>query len=195
MPKASTHSVELGRAGSSSRKFDKLVIIISIIVCAYVEIIFPLVLYAEARPAAGPGGSWTKAQAEILNAPNLAHRIVWPILAAVSIILAVRNRSRITLPPHLICLFAYLAFAGASILWAFKPEYSSTRFFQQATMIISIVLPALLAARTVDMMRGLFLCYFLALIVNLFFVLDQNHYPEEWEKGLSGGCMAMTCCG
>ena len=35
---------------------------------------------------------------------------------------------RLTLPPHIICLLAYLAFAGASVLWAFRPELSFIRF-------------------------------------------------------------------
>jgi O-antigen ligase len=69
-------------------------------------------------------------------------------------------------------------------------------------IVISIVLPALLAARTVDMMRGLFLCFALALIVNLFFVLDQapmllengrRGYPGYFTfKGVLGECAAFA---
>src|SRR5262249_30082204 len=71
-------------------------------------------------------------------------------------------------------LFAYLAFAGASVLWAFSPERSLVRFIQQAMIVTSIVLPAMLAARTADMMRGLFLCFACALILNLLFVLGSS---------------------
>ena len=92
-------------------------------------------------------------------------------MAAISVILAVQNRSRLTLPPHIICLFAYLAFAGASVLWAFSPERSFIRYLQQVMIVTSIVLPAMLAARTADMMRGLFLCFAFALILNSYFVL------------------------
>jgi hypothetical protein len=77
---------------------------------------------------------------------------------------AMRNLSRLTLPPHIICLFGYLAFAGASVLWAFKPEMSLILFSQQAMIVTSIVIPALLAARTADMMWGVFLCFAFALI-------------------------------
>ncbi len=58
------------------------------------------------------------------------NRIFWPAMAAISLVLAVRNRPprRLTLPPHIICLLAYLAFAGASVLWAFRPELSFIRF-------------------------------------------------------------------
>ena len=102
------------------------------------------------------------------------NRIFWPAAAAISVILAVLNRSRLgrlTWPPHIICLLAYLAFAGASVLWAFRPELSFIRFVQQVMVVTSIVLPAMLAARTTDMMRGLFLCFAFASILNVFFVL------------------------
>src|SRR5215471_7212685 len=52
------------------------------------------------------------------------NRIFWPAMAAISVLFAMRNRPRPTLPPHIICLVAYLAFAGASVLWAFSPERS-----------------------------------------------------------------------
>src|SRR5208282_5475487 len=97
-------------------------------------------------------------------------RIFWPAMAAISVFFTVQNRSRLTLPPHIICLLAYLAFAGASVLWAFSPERSFVRFVQEVMVVTSIVLPAMLAARTVDMMRALFLCFSFALILNLFFV-------------------------
>jgi O-antigen ligase len=105
---------------------------------------------------------------------RLEQRIFWPAMVTISVALGVQNYSRLgrlTLPPHIICLLAYLAFAGASALWAFSPERSFIRFVQQVMIVTSIVLPAILAARTADMMRGLFLCFAFALILNVFFVL------------------------
>src|SRR5258707_13253147 len=103
------------------------------------------------------------------------NRIFWPAMAAISVVLAVRNRSRLgTWPPHIICLLAYLAFAGASTSWAFRPELSFTRFAQEVMVLTSIVLPAMLAVRTADMMRGLFLCFALAAILNVFFVFSNS---------------------
>jgi len=105
------------------------------------------------------------------------NRIFWPAVAAISVILAVQNRSRLgrlTWPPHIICLLAYLAFAGASGLWAFSPQSSFIRFVQEVMIVTSIVLPAILADRTADMMRGLFLCFAFALILNLCFVLGGS---------------------
>jgi exopolysaccharide production protein ExoQ len=88
--------------------------------------------------------------------------------------LVMQNRSRLgrrNWPPHIICLFAYLAFAGASVLWAFSPQSSFVRFDQEVMIVASIILPAMLAAQTADMMRALFLCFAFALILNACFVL------------------------
>ena len=92
----------------------------------------------------------------------------------ISVVLALRHRSRLaklSWPPNIICFFAYLAFAGASVIWAFRPEISLTRFTQQIMIVISIILPALLADRTSDMLRGLFLCFIVALLLNVIFVM------------------------
>jgi exopolysaccharide production protein ExoQ len=110
-------------------------------------------------------------------AARLENRIFWPAMTAISILLAVQNSSRLaklTWPPNIICLLAYLSFAGASVLWAFSPASSFVRFVQQVMIVTSIVLPAMLAAQTADMMRGLFLCFSFALILNGFFVLDGS---------------------
>ena len=111
---------------------------------------------------------------QALMASQPENRIFWPAMAAISVVLAVRNRSRLSLPPHIICLLAYLAFAGASVLWAFRPEISSIRFIQQAMIVTSIVLPAMLASRTADMMRGLFLCFAFASMLNVFRVFGGD---------------------
>src|SRR5437588_880230 len=71
---------------------------------------------------------------------RLDNRLFWPVMAAISVILAVQRRSRLRkpLPPHIICLLVYLAFAAASVLWSFNKEASFIRFSQQAMVITSI---------------------------------------------------------
>jgi exopolysaccharide production protein ExoQ len=112
-------------------------------------------------------------------------RILWPAMAAISVALAIQNRSRLaklTWPPHIICLFSYLAFAGASALWALRPEISFIRFVQEVMIIISIVLPAALARNTSDIIRSLFLCFALASILNLLFVIGGTEtYAVLWS--------------
>jgi exopolysaccharide production protein ExoQ len=161
MPTAFMHSFEAGRTGPSGGTIDKYSII-PILASVYATIVFPLILV-----------SCDPDDAACLYEARPESRIFWPLMATISVVLAFRNHSRLKLPPHILCLFAYLAFAGASVLWAFKPEISAVRFAQQAMIIISIVPPALLAARTTDLMRGLFLCFAVAAILNLCFVFGR----------------------
>jgi O-antigen ligase len=140
--------------------------IVPFLACAYAAIVGPLIVFVSSIPAH-----------QIQNAePGLPNRIFWPAMAAVSVVLAVRNYSRfggLTFPAHIICLLAYVVFAGSSVLWAFRPEISFTRFVQQVMVLTSIVLPGMLAVRTADLMRGVFLCFALGAILNIFFVLGN----------------------
>jgi exopolysaccharide production protein ExoQ len=177
MSKASKHSFELGRA-SSTPKIDKCVIV-PLLACAYPVIIFPMLYFIFPPPATLEG---------ILEA-RPENRIFWPAMAAISVVLAVRNRSRLgrpTLPPPIICLLAYLAFAGASTQWAFRPELSFIRFLQEVMVVTSIVLPAMLAVRTTDMMRGVFLVLAFASILNVFFVLGNSPSAVMTSHGYPG---------
>jgi O-antigen ligase len=73
----------------------------------------------------------------------------------------------------------------------------------QVMIVTSIVLPAMQADRTADMMRGVFLCFAFASILNVFFVLGQPPmlyengeilgYPGYFSfKGILGECAAIT---
>jgi exopolysaccharide production protein ExoQ len=162
--KPSNHYQESGRSRFSSSLIDKCAII-PIAVCLFALIVSPLSILLTS-PEVQTLQSIIEARPE--------NRIFWLAMAAITVALAARNRSRLgrfTLPPHLICLFAYLAFAGVSVLWAFSPDRSLIRFVQQVMVITSIVLPAMLSARAANMIRGLFLCFAFALILNIPFVL------------------------
>src|SRR6202011_2278629 len=179
MSKASMHSFELGRARPPAPMIDKCAIV-PISACVYASIVWPLLLF-YLYPPSHTLQSMLESSSE--------NRIFWPAAAAISVILAVLNRSRLgrhTWPPHIICLFAYLAFAGASVLWAFRPELSFIRFVQEVMIVTSIVLPAMLAVRTTDMMRGLFLCFAFASILNVFFVLGNPPSLVKMENGYPG---------
>jgi exopolysaccharide production protein ExoQ len=188
-------SFELGQPRSSTPMIDKCAIV-AISACVFALIVSPLIIFAS------PGTETLQSAT-----PRPENRIFWPAVAAISVVLAVRNGSRLTLPPHITCLLVYLAFAGASVLWAFRPELSFTRFLQQMMIVTSIVLPAMLAARAVDMMRGLFLCFAFASILNVFFVLGGSQsvatygsmgevsigYPGYFPgKNYLGECATLT---
>ena len=155
MLRASTHIHERDGARSSGWTLDRYAFI-PILACAYATIVFPLII-ASCAPT----------DSVCLLEARPESKIFWPLLAAISLVWAARNYSRLNFPPLIICLLAYLALAGVSVLWAFKPEISFIRFAQQAMIIVSIVVPAMLAARRADLIRGLFLCFALAAILNL----------------------------
>ena len=176
------YSPEMDRAGPTTGTTGKY-LLLPILACIYASIVSPLVLVTC-------GFSDTKCLME--SRPE--HKIFWPIMALISVVVAVRNRaliSRITWPPHIFCLFAYLAFAGASVAWSFSSELSFIRFAQQVMIVTSIILPAMLAARTTDMIRLLFLCFSFASILNVFFVfgrppLDFKHATWGYAGYFSG---------
>jgi exopolysaccharide production protein ExoQ len=165
MSKASRHPLELGQSGSSASMLDKYAFV-PILACVFALIVSPLLAHFLHPP-----------QMATIIQTDYEARIFWPAIAAISFILAVQNRSRLgrlIWPPHILCLFACVAFAGASVLWAFKPESSSIRYVQQVMVVASVVVPALLADRRADMMRALFLCFAFASILNVFFVLGGD---------------------
>jgi O-antigen ligase len=123
-----------------------------------------------------PGAQDTLRNVKNAVEDRLENKLFWPAMAVITVVLAVRNLSRLgqlNWPPHIICLAAYLAFAGTSALWAFNPAVSFTRFGTETIMVASIVVPAMLAARTTDLMRGLFLAFAFGSILHLLFVLNQ----------------------
>ena len=200
MSQASMRSFKSGRA--SGPTID-LCAIVPILAVFYVIIFAPLLFIIFPNPGAG-----TSAVASIqsLMTPRPENKIFWPAMVAITVVLVARNQSRLvklTWPPHVKWLLAYLAYCGASVLWAFKPEFSFTRFLLQVAIIVSVVLPAMLAGRTADIIRGVFLCFVFASIINIFFVLNQPPmyyqtgeilgYPGYFSfKGILGECAAIT---
>src|SRR5713226_273843 len=181
MRKASTHSFELRQTGSSIPTIDKYAIV-PVLACAYAAIIGPLMVF-DVTPTLVTLTHIRNAEA------GLPNRIFWPAMAAVSVVIAMRNYSRLsrlTWPPHMICLLAYATFAGASVLWAFRPEASSVRFAQQMMLLSSIVLPGMLATRTTDLMRGMFLCFAVGAILNVYFVFDNPPSVDGYSGYLLG---------
>jgi exopolysaccharide production protein ExoQ len=159
--------------------FDKFAIL-PIAACAFALIVAPLLIFQTDLHTLNRAIQAGEARPE--------NRIFWPAMTAIFVVLTLLGSSRlskVTWPPHIICLFAYLAFAGASGLWAYQPEISFIRFVQEVMIVTSIVLPAMLASRTADMMRGLFLCFAFALILNVFFVLQGSSTIAQYGAVLA----------
>jgi exopolysaccharide production protein ExoQ len=162
MTRTSTLSVKSSRPKSSTSPFD-ICSAIPVLAIAYSAIIGPLI-YFYFPPDGGLQG---------MLESRVENKVFWPALAAASVFVAARywsRASRLTLPPNITSLLAYLAFAGASVMWAFRPELSFIRFVQEVMVLMAIVLPALLATQTADLMRGMFLCLAFASIINLLLI-------------------------
>ena len=156
--------------------FDKC-LFVTISAVAYCLIIGPMLMFVYPNP----GGSITASRVE--------NQIFWPPVTAIALGCLALRRSRLTWPPHIIWLAAYLALAGASILWAFKPEISFTRFCHGMMLLISIILPAMLAVRTVDMMRGVFFCFVFGSILNAVLILggySTESMSDNFKIGYPG---------
>jgi exopolysaccharide production protein ExoQ len=143
--------------------------------CGYALIIHPLILT-----------TCSPLDSECLGESRLDNKIFWSLLAGISWILAIRYYSRIALPQHIAFLFALLGIAGLSIAWAFRPDLSLIRFALQCMIVSSIVLPILTAGRHIDVMRGLFLCFAFAMILNLSFVYEPKLLAQGATPGLTG---------
>ena len=132
--------------------------------CAYALVISPILLFFTSTPDSVAGVYETRNE----------NKLFWPALAGIAVIFAAHNLSRgrqVSCPPHILCLLAYLALAGLSILWAFSPPLSAVRYAQQVMVVTSIILPAVLASRPADLLRGLFLYFAFAVMLNVFFVI------------------------
>src|SRR5262249_16935648 len=129
MSKAPAFSIQSGQARSSTLPVDRHWII-ALVVFIYVFIVSPFISFVSSRGMTLPG----------MMESQWDNRIFWPVATATSIGLTVLHLSRggrLALPAHIIFLLAYLALAGASVSWAFRPELSFIRFVQQMMIITS----------------------------------------------------------
>ncbi len=144
---------------ASAGTFD-VCALIPVLAFAYSSLIQPLI-YFSFPPSAGLQG---------LLESRIENRVFWPVLAAVAIVVAMQRLARgdrLALPPNIIALCAYFGLAGASIGWAFKPEFAFVRFVQEAMVLTAVVLPALLSNPNANIMHGVFLCFAVGVILNI----------------------------
>lgn len=193
MAKTAVHPIGANRL-QSSPILDKF--LLPLAACAFALIVSPLLIVLSAE------GAKTLDSAMQVRYEN---KVFWPAMLALTVIVVFRHRERLSwasFPPNIVCLFLYLGFAGLSVLWAFRPELSSIRFAQQVMVVLSVVLPAMMASRNADIVRGLFLCFAFACLLSFFFVLGGSplivdkvavgytgHYPN---KNYLGACAALA---
>jgi exopolysaccharide production protein ExoQ len=119
---------------------------------------------------------------------NLLNQISWPAMTAAAIGMAAQSSSRLsklTWPPHIVWLFVCLALSLASTAWSAKPSFTFIRSVQQVMLIASIaVTPMLATARSADMMRMLFYCCAVGVIMNS--LIGTGNYVGESGTGYAG---------
>ncbi len=147
----------MGAATASAR-----LLLIPVTVFAYTLIISPLIEHLTEIATFAD-----------VQSGRLENKLFWPLVSLLSLSIAIRNPRAVfsNLPQSIIALFFYFALAGLSVLWAFKPLISFTRYAQQMMLISALVIPVLSTARSVDLMRRLYICFIVAAIINLVFVL------------------------
>jgi exopolysaccharide production protein ExoQ len=101
---------------------------------------------------------------------NLLNQLAWPTMAAAAIGVAMLNSSRLgrlTQPAPMFWLFVCLALALVSTAWSAKPAFTFIRSVQQAMIIACVaVTPMLAPARSADLMRTLFYCCAVCVVLN-----------------------------
>ncbi|WP_339085054.1 O-antigen ligase family protein [Hyphomicrobium sp. ghe19] len=116
--------------------------------------------------------------------PRIENKIFWPVITAITVYYVAKNLPRLkNLPPHIILLLIYLAYAGTSVLWAFNPGLTLTRFVLQSMIVTCIVLPIIMADKNADVIPGIFGCFACAVILNLPIVLSQTPIIYDTWKG------------
>lgn len=165
--------VAAGYGGGSQSRATDVYLAIPLAGVLFALIVHPLVISGCAPT-----------DAECLNASRPENKIVWPLLFAFASVAVASNWSRLSIPVHIGWLLAYVAFAGISVVWAFRPELSGIRYAQQVMIVTAMVLPALVAAGRGDLLRGLFLCFALACVLNLFMVLGP---PPQLDANATPG--------
>jgi O-antigen ligase len=113
--------------------------------------------------------------------PRVFNILFWPVMAGVVIFLVLKNKSQLDksffLSLPILSLTAYLVFAGASIGWAFSPEYSLSRYFAQLFAIIVVLLPYALPISTERTTQHLHVYCAICLAINAVYVLTVPAPP------------------
>jgi exopolysaccharide production protein ExoQ len=112
---------------------------------------------------------------------RLLNQLFWPVLAGIALSVLFTNRTLIdrrffkSLP--VLCLMAYMAFAAASVSWAFAPDYSFSRLIVQVMIIIVVMTPYALPIKTTHTFSDLQIIFALSLALGAVYVLTTKATP------------------
>ncbi len=113
----------------------------------------------------------------------LSTQIAWPALFMVTVLLIAISWRRIdtsrlaTLPS--ILLFAFLAFAGLSVLWAYSQPDTVVRWVLAVMVVVVVFVPLAVATPKFDTLDAMLWCVTIAIAINVIFVLTTPPM-KEW---------------
>ena len=167
MSNPSVASYELGRPRSSAPTIDKYAMI-ALSACVFALIVSPLLIFTTTGGQRPPNiMEPSSGDQNFLACHGCDFRSIGGSKSCIA------SANSLGLPTSSVCssILRLLeqAFCGLSARSARSLDY-----LQQVMVVTSIVLPVMLAARTVDIMRGVFLCFAFSLVLNLLFVLGGS---------------------
>ncbi len=170
----------------------RIAVLLPALQLAYFVLIWPLV-YARGIQTADLVTAPVETQTFLLN------RLFFPAMAGIAIVLLVAERHRLT---HFrigaaLLVAAFLAYLGASFVWALAPGTSMSKFALLAMQIVALVPAALLAPRTEDIIRPMFWVIAVTVFVNILAVLalpptPLGHAGIYSHKNTLGAMMALS---
>ncbi len=122
--------------------------------------------------------------------------LFWPLAAALTLTLVFRNWARInsrfffSLP--IMSLIGYLAFAAASVTWAYSPDFAFSRLVVQVLACIVVAAPFVPRIGGQYLIPGVNICYAIAFAVSAVYVLatppspigHPGYFTHKQELGL-----------
>lgn len=151
----------------------RLLRLLPALLVVYVVLVWPL-LYARGTVTADlVTGPMPETQSYLLN------RLVFPMLAALAMVLSVAERHRLG-RFHLagaLLVGGFFAYLGATALWALAPSTSAAKFALLMTQVIPLAAAALAARRVEEVMVPLFWVMAATLLVNVLSVAVVKSTP------------------
>ncbi|WP_406857090.1 O-antigen ligase family protein [Alsobacter sp. KACC 23698] len=134
--------------------WDRVYGLIPVLGCFFALVLSPLILLGAPENVADDPG-------------RMENKLFWIALATLCMTLALGRLGTGRLDASLIWLVLYLGVAGASVYWAFAPDVSLKRFFQQILIVLCMVTPVVTSDRRDWLFRSLFLCFALGVLLNM----------------------------
>ncbi len=153
--------------------------ILPVVVFFYVLVVLPLI-----------GG---------IGTTRIENILFWPILAGLTLVLAVFNHSlldkRFVTSLPIASLSAYMIFAGASITWAYSPNDAFSRYVLQLLIVLIILTPFAFPIDTSRLVQRLHMCALIAVAISAIYVLTTpgspighpGYFIHKQELGLLSG--------